>query len=104
MSSVVDLLLSSTVSFPWLLSVLCFSVLACFLSSYSACIVLAEKVVGRGFEITDYGICYVEDMLAEVPENTIIVDGTGHAMILSLPRRGTSSVCKRLSLTALVTP
>ena len=47
-----------------------------------------EKVVGRVFEITDYGVCYLDDILSEVPENTIIMDGTGCDLVISLPRRG----------------
>ena len=49
-------------------------------------------MVGRTFEINDYGICFLEDILAEVPENTVIVDGAGHDMVISLPRRGTAAM------------
>jgi meiosis arrest female protein 1 len=30
-----------------------------------------EKHFGRKFEIRDYGVCYLEDMLAELPESII---------------------------------
>jgi hypothetical protein len=45
-------------------------------------------VVGKPFDITDYGVCYIEDMLVELPESTIVVTGTGSHMNLAIPRRG----------------
>ena len=30
-----------------------------------------EKHFGKAFDIKDYGVCYLEDMLAELPESTI---------------------------------
>ena len=30
-----------------------------------------EKHFGRAFDIRDYGVCYLEDMLAELPESII---------------------------------
>ena len=29
------------------------------------------NVIGREFDITNYGVCYLEDMLNEIPESSI---------------------------------
>ena len=34
---------------------------------------LAEKVIGRKFEITEYGICFIEDILDDIPDSVIKV-------------------------------
>jgi len=30
---------------------------------------IAEKVIGRKFDITEYGVCFIEDVLDDVPES-----------------------------------
>lgn len=32
-----------------------------------------EQVIEKPFEITNYGVCEIEDMISEVPENLIVV-------------------------------
>lgn len=32
-----------------------------------------EQVIEKPFEITNYGVCEIEDMLDDVPENVIVV-------------------------------
>jgi len=34
---------------------------------------VAEKVTGRKFDITEYGMCFVEDMLDDIAESVIRV-------------------------------
>lgn len=29
--------------------------------------------MGRAFDITDYGVCYIEDMLVEITDGTVLV-------------------------------
>ena len=31
------------------------------------------KVMGKPFDIVEYGVCYIEDILAEIPEASLIV-------------------------------
>ena len=59
-----------------------------FPSTFSA------RVIGKSFDITDYGVCFIEDMLVELPESTIIVTGCGPNMVLAIPRRGKNSLNK----------
>ena len=37
------------------------------------CVSVAEKVIGRRFDITEYGVCFVEDALDDIPESVITV-------------------------------
>lgn len=37
---------------------------------------LTDKVIGKPFDITEYGVCYIEDMLGEVAENSLVVRTT----------------------------
>ena len=34
---------------------------------------ISEKLMGRPWDIVEYGVCCVEDMLAEIPETTVTV-------------------------------
>ena len=34
---------------------------------------IVDKMIGKAFEITDYGVCFIEDMLNEIPESTVLV-------------------------------
>lgn len=45
------------------------------------------KIIGKGFDIADYGVCYIEDMLSEIPDTTVVVSGVGKDMIMAIPRR-----------------
>jgi len=40
---------------------------------YILCYSVAEKVIGRKFEITEYGICFIEDILDDIPDSVIKV-------------------------------
>ena len=30
-------------------------------------------MIGRAFDITDYGLCFIEDMLGEITDGTVLV-------------------------------
>ena len=34
------------------------------------------KVMGKQFDIIEYGVCYVEDILGEIPESSLIVSNS----------------------------
>ena len=36
----------------------------------------AGKVMGKPFDIVEYGVCYIEDILAEIPESSLIVSNS----------------------------
>ena len=33
----------------------------------------SDKLMGKPFQITDYGVCFIEDLFNEIPESTIAV-------------------------------
>ncbi|XP_074649395.1 meiosis regulator and mRNA stability factor 1-like isoform X2 [Tubulanus polymorphus] len=45
------------------------------------------RTFNKMFDMTEYGVCYLEDILAEIPESTITVFGTGEEMLIRLPTR-----------------
>ena len=49
----------------------------------------SDKVIGKTFDINDYGVCYIEDMLSEMPDTIVLVTGQGEWMNMAIPRRGT---------------
>ncbi|KAG8237327.1 hypothetical protein J437_LFUL016342 [Ladona fulva] len=59
--------------------------------TFSAFATIYEKVIGRPFSAPDYGVCYLEDILAEVSENTVVVsqspNETPPNLIISVPKR-----------------
>ncbi|KAK3875906.1 hypothetical protein Pcinc_019252 [Petrolisthes cinctipes] len=46
-----------------------------------------EKTITRPWNITDYGVCDIEDMLAEVGETTVIVNRLGRETTIAIPKR-----------------
>ncbi|XP_046394485.1 meiosis regulator and mRNA stability factor 1 isoform X2 [Ischnura elegans] len=50
-----------------------------------------EKVIGQPFHAPDYGVCYLEDILVEVSENTVVLttdpSGLSTDVIISVPKR-----------------
>ncbi|GIY40908.1 meiosis regulator and mRNA stability factor 1 [Caerostris darwini] len=46
-----------------------------------------EQVIEKPFEITSYGVCEIQDMLDEVPENIIVICKTGTEIIIGIPKR-----------------
>merc|ERR1719209_1807185 len=50
-----------------------------------------ERIFFKEFNIVDYGVCYVNDILSDVPENTItmerIADGSEVDILISVFRR-----------------
>ncbi|ELT96318.1 hypothetical protein CAPTEDRAFT_189892 [Capitella teleta] len=46
-----------------------------------------QKVFSKSFDIYEYGVCYLEDLLCELEDNTIVVKGTGKEMTLGMPVR-----------------
>lgn len=46
-----------------------------------------EKVMNRGFNPVDYGLCSFQDLLEEVPENIIVIQQSDENIIISVPKR-----------------
>lgn len=46
-----------------------------------------EKIQIRSWNIVDYGVCDIEDMLAEVGETTVIVNRLGRETTIAIPKR-----------------
>ncbi|CAL1297819.1 unnamed protein product [Larinioides sclopetarius] len=46
-----------------------------------------EQVIEKPFEITSYGVCDIEDMLDEVPENVIVICKSGSETVIGIPKR-----------------
>jgi len=34
---------------------------------------IVEKVIGRKFDVTGYGVCFIEDVLDDIPESVLKV-------------------------------
>ena len=45
-----------------------------------------EKHFGRQFDIKDYGVCYLEDMLAELPESTVSRKEIDNRTFIQIPK------------------
>ncbi|XP_035231343.1 meiosis regulator and mRNA stability factor 1-like isoform X2 [Stegodyphus dumicola] len=46
-----------------------------------------EQVIEKPFEIINYGVCEIEDMLDEVPDNIIVTCISGNEIIIGIPKR-----------------
>ncbi|GFY36981.1 meiosis regulator and mRNA stability factor 1 [Trichonephila inaurata madagascariensis] len=46
-----------------------------------------EQVIEKPFEITSYGVCEIQDMLDEVPENIIVICKSGTDTVIGIPKR-----------------
>ncbi|KAG8181656.1 hypothetical protein JTE90_017014 [Oedothorax gibbosus] len=46
-----------------------------------------EQVVEKPFDITNYGVCEIEDMLDEIPESIIGISKTETEIIIGIPKR-----------------
>ncbi|XP_055952236.1 meiosis regulator and mRNA stability factor 1-like isoform X3 [Argiope bruennichi] len=46
-----------------------------------------EQVIEKPFEITSYGVCDIQDMLDEVPENVIVICKSGTETVIGIPKR-----------------
>ncbi|ESO09983.1 hypothetical protein HELRODRAFT_190347 [Helobdella robusta] len=46
-----------------------------------------SKVLDRSLNITEYGVCYVEDLLIELPDALIMIIRNEQGIILSMPRK-----------------
>lgn len=46
-----------------------------------------EQVIEKPFEITSYGVCEIQDMLDEVPENIILICKSGTEIVIGIPKR-----------------
>ncbi|XP_070579457.1 meiosis regulator and mRNA stability factor 1-like [Ptychodera flava] len=51
-----------------------------FPSAYGRCF-------GRSWEVTDYGVCDLHDLLPEIPDNTVMISGLGDDTVISIPKR-----------------
>lgn len=46
-----------------------------------------EKVQGKPFNPIDYGLCYLNDLLDEVPEGNVIIRKSNDIAIIAIPKR-----------------
>ncbi|KAK3579545.1 hypothetical protein CHS0354_028381 [Potamilus streckersoni] len=46
-----------------------------------------SKMTGKPWDIIEYGVCTIEDMLADIPPSTIIATKDGSDAVLSIPKR-----------------
>ncbi|CAH8435644.1 unnamed protein product [Dicrocoelium dendriticum] len=57
---------------------------SCRLADYAS---LFKRIYRKDFRIRDYGVCYLTDMLMEVPDNAVETLKLGSEYIISLPKR-----------------
>lgn len=46
-----------------------------------------EKVMNKPFNPVEYGLCMFEDLLQEVPENTIVFIRSNEEVLIAIPKR-----------------
>lgn len=46
-----------------------------------------EKVINKPFSPIDYGLCTFEDLLGELPENTIVIGKKDDVVTIAVPKR-----------------
>ncbi|XP_025836484.1 meiosis regulator and mRNA stability factor 1 isoform X1 [Agrilus planipennis] len=46
-----------------------------------------EKTLNKPFNPVEYGLCMLEDLLSEVPDNTVVYNRVNGQMIISIPKR-----------------
>ncbi|XP_077980745.1 meiosis regulator and mRNA stability factor 1-like isoform X2 [Glandiceps talaboti] len=46
-----------------------------------------HRCFSRNWQVTDYGVCELHDLLPELPENTVMISGHNDDTIISIPRR-----------------
>lgn len=48
-----------------------------------------QRVLNRSFEVVNYGVCRVEDLLAEVAETTVLVSSIPNSndVLIAIPKR-----------------
>ncbi|CAH1954341.1 unnamed protein product [Acanthoscelides obtectus] len=46
-----------------------------------------EKVVNKPFNVVDYGLCTFEDLMQEVPENTVLISRGNEGIMIAIPKR-----------------
>lgn len=46
-----------------------------------------EKVMNKSFNAVEYGLCTFEDLLQEVPDNTIVVSRNDEGINIAVPKR-----------------
>ncbi|XP_015917256.2 meiosis regulator and mRNA stability factor 1 isoform X1 [Parasteatoda tepidariorum] len=46
-----------------------------------------EQVIEKKFEVTNYGVCEIEDLLEEVSENVIVICSSGDETLIGIPKR-----------------
>lgn len=72
-------------------------ILRCLKSQASKQIIVKElpeiynKVMNKPFQITDYGICDLMDLLTELADNTVVLTGSNADMIIAIPKREQTS-------------
>ncbi|XP_052266236.1 meiosis regulator and mRNA stability factor 1-like isoform X2 [Dreissena polymorpha] len=44
------------------------------------------KMFNRSWDIIEYGMCHLDDMLSDIPPNTVVMTQDGHNTLISLPR------------------
>lgn len=48
---------------------------------------LYERTFSRTFDPVDYGLCYLEDLLAQLSENIVVISGEGPSAVIAIPKR-----------------
>ncbi|KAB7499816.1 Meiosis arrest female protein 1-like protein [Armadillidium nasatum] len=46
-----------------------------------------EKTIGKPWDVTDYGICDIMDLLREIQETTVVLKNTEDGTLISIPKR-----------------
>ncbi|KAF6017579.1 hypothetical protein EB796_024111 [Bugula neritina] len=57
----------------------------CALEQFPECY---EKALGTDLNITNFGVCYIEDILKDVSESQVVVSHTGNGILMSIPKKG----------------
>lgn len=46
-----------------------------------------EKAISKPFNPVEYGLCSLEDLLEDVPENTVVISKSFDHIVISIPKR-----------------
>lgn len=49
---------------------------------------LKSRCFSKDWEVTEYGVCELIDILSEIPDTTICLSQQDNEMVISMPKRG----------------
>ena len=49
--------------------------------------IIYQKVLSRPWDVVDYGVCEMQDLLLEVSENTVVMSVRDSDVVISIPKR-----------------